>query len=73
MFFLLAWRYPYVSLIIGAALIVAGAAVGRIPFVALGCLGVVFGGYRCIAARRRRGLGGGGSSLTGGGGLGRLR
>jgi uncharacterized membrane protein HdeD (DUF308 family) len=66
MFFLLGWRYPVVSLIIGVALVIAGVAVSKIAFVVLGLVAVVFGGYRCVAALRRR-------SLTSGGNPGRLR
>lgn len=73
MFFLLGWRYPVVSLIIGAALIVAGVAVGKIVFIAVGCVGVVYGGYRSIAALRRRRVTGGGRGLIGDGTRGRLR
>jgi len=73
MFFLLGWRYPFVSLIIGVALIVAGVAVGKIVIVAVGCLGVVYGGYRCMAALRRRRVTGGGRGLIGDGTRGRLR
>jgi hypothetical protein len=66
MFFLLGWRYPVVSLIAGVALIIAGVALSKIAFAALGAVAVVFGGYRCIAALRRR-------SVTSGGTPGRLR
>jgi hypothetical protein len=73
MIFLLGWRYPVVSLIIGAALIVAGVAVGKIVFIAVGCVGVVYGGYRSIAALRRRRITGAGRGLIGDGSRGRLR
>jgi hypothetical protein len=73
MIFLLGWRYPVVSLIIGAALIVAGVAVGKIVFVAVGCVGVVYGGCRCIAVLWRRRVTGGGRGLIGDGRRGRLR
>jgi hypothetical protein len=66
MFFLLGWRYPVVMLVIGVALVIAGVAVGKIIFVALGCVGVLIGGYRCAIQLRRRGITGGRRGLTGG-------
>ncbi len=73
MFFLLGWRYPFVSLIIGVALIIAGVVVGKIVIVALGCVAAVFGGYRCVSQLRRRRIMGSGRGLIGDGTRGRLR
>jgi len=73
MFFLLGWRYPFVSLIIGVALIIAGVVVGKFVIVAVGCLGVVYGGVRCVTQLRRRRVTGGGRGLVGDGTRGRLQ
>jgi hypothetical protein len=59
MFFLLGWRYPWVTLVIGIALLIAGVAIGKVVFEVIGCLGLVVGGYRCIRQYRRRGMIGG--------------
>ena len=68
MFFLFGRRYPFLALIIGAALLVAGLVIGDIRIVVTGCIGLALGGYRCIAQVRRRGLPGGGNGLAGGSG-----
>lgn len=68
MFFLLGRRYPYLTLIIGAAVLVIGLLIGDIRVDVIGCLGLVAGGYRCIAQARRRSLPGGGNGLAGGSG-----
>lgn len=65
MFFLFGRRYPYLALIIGAALLVAGLVIGDIRLDITGCAGLVLGGYRCLARVRRRGLPSGATSLPG--------
>lgn len=64
MFFLFGRRYPYLALIIGAALLVAGLVIGDIRLDVTGCVGLVLGGYRCLARVRQRGLPSGGNSLA---------
>jgi hypothetical protein len=73
MFFLLGWRYPVVSLIIGVVLVIAGVVVGKFVIIGVGCLGVIYGGLRCIATLRRRRVTGGGRGLIGDGTRGQLR
>lgn len=68
MFLLFGRRYPYLTLIIGAAVLVIGLMTGDIRVDVIGCLGLVAGGYRCIARARRRSLPGGGDGLAGGSG-----
>jgi len=73
MFFLLGWRYPFVSLIIGVALIIAGVAVGKTVIIALGCVAAVVGGYRSVSQLRRRRAIDSGRGLIDDGTRGRLR
>jgi hypothetical protein len=70
MFFLFGRRYPYLAVIIGAALLVAGLAIGDIRLDVTGGVGLVLGGYRCIARVRGRALPGGGNGLADGSGSG---
>jgi hypothetical protein len=62
MFFLLGWRYPWVTFAIGLALLIAGVVVGHVMVEVIGCLGLVIGGYRCVRQFRRRGMIGGSGS-----------
>jgi hypothetical protein len=55
MFFLFGRRYPWISLLGGAVFLVIGIVVGSIGTVIIGCLGLVFGGYRMLASWRRGG------------------
>jgi hypothetical protein len=68
MFFLFGWRYPWISLVGGALFVVIGIVAGSVGSLILGCLGVLFGGYRMFASRRRGNgmLGRGGASGAGG-------
>jgi hypothetical protein len=59
MFFLIGRRYPWLTLIIGAALLVIAAVTGSVVFALIGALGVVMGGLRIVSFLRRRGLAGG--------------
>jgi hypothetical protein len=68
MFFLLGWRYPWLTLVLGIAILIAGVVIGQAVFAALGGLGVLIGGYRCIRQYRRRGMIGGGRGMIGGSG-----
>jgi hypothetical protein len=68
MIFLFGRRYPWISLLGGALFLVLGIVVGSIGTVVIGCLGLVFGGYRMFASWRR-----GGSILGGGRASGMLR
>jgi len=56
MFFLIGRRYPWLTLIIGVALLVIGAVTGSVGFALIGGVGVLLGGYRTVAFLRRRGL-----------------
>jgi hypothetical protein len=56
MFFLIGKRYPWLTLIIGAALLVIAAVTGSVVFALIGGLGVVIGGFRMVSFLRRRGL-----------------
>jgi hypothetical protein len=67
MFLLLGRRYPWISLVGGAIFLAIGIVVGSIGSVLIGCVGLVFGGYRMFASWRR-----GGSLLGGRGGAGRM-
>jgi len=55
MFFLIGRRYPWVSLIGGAAVLTIGIVTGYIGSMVLGSLALAVGGYRVFAALRRRG------------------
>lgn len=67
MFFLIGKRYPWLTLIIGVALLVIAAMTGSVVFALIGGLGVVMGGFRMVPFLRRRGLPGGArGSLRGG-------
>ena len=61
MFLLLGRRYPWISLVGGAIFLVIGIVLGNIGTLLIGCVGLVFGGYRMFASWRR------GGSLLGGG------
>jgi hypothetical protein len=61
MIFLFGRRYPWITLLGGAVFLVIGIVIGSIGSVIIGCLGLVFGGYRMFASWRR-----GGSILRGG-------
>lgn len=65
MFFLIGKRYPWVTLIIGVALLVIAAVTGSVVFALIGGVGVVLGGYRTMAFLRRRGLTGNARMLGG--------
>jgi len=58
MFFLFGRRYPWLSLIIGGALVGVGVATGDIRYDVTGCLALAFGVVRCALALRQRGLSG---------------
>jgi hypothetical protein len=58
MFFLIGKRYPWLTLIIGVALLVIAAVTGSVVFGLIGALGVVIGGFRTVTFLRRRGLAG---------------
>jgi hypothetical protein len=59
MFFLIGRRYPWLTLIIGVALLVIAAVTGSVVFALIGAVGVLLGGYRTMTFLRRRGLAGG--------------
>ena len=56
MFFLIGRRYPWLTLIIGVAILVIAAVTGSVVFALIGAVGAVLGGYRTLALLRRRGL-----------------
>ena len=59
MFFLIGRRYPWLTLVIGVAILVIAAVTGSVVFALIGAVGVVLGGYRTLAFLRRRDLTGG--------------
>ncbi|HEY7015320.1 MAG TPA: hypothetical protein VH480_21325 [Streptosporangiaceae bacterium] len=59
MFFLIGRRYPWLTLIIGVALVVIAAVTGSVVFALIGAVGVLLGGYRTLTFLRRRNLAGG--------------
>lgn len=65
MFFLIGKRYPWVTLIIGVALLVIAAVTSSVVFALIGGVGVVMGGYRTMTFLRRRGPTGGARMLGG--------
>jgi hypothetical protein len=72
MFILLGRRFPWVTVLCGAAILVIGLVIGSIGAVLVGCVGLVIGGYRMFASwRRGHGLlGPGQSGQSGRGGTG---
>ena len=56
MFFLIGRRYPWITLIIGGALLAIAAVTGSVVFALIGGVGVVMGGYRTVTFLRRRDL-----------------
>jgi hypothetical protein len=58
MFFLFGRRFPFLALLIGAALLIVGVVTRDIRFDVVGGLGLLVGGYRCATAARRRGVAG---------------
>jgi len=57
-FFFIGRRYPFLTLIIGAALLVVGVAIHSPITDVIGCVGILMGGFRTVSKRRR--------SITGG-------
>jgi hypothetical protein len=58
MFFFIGRRYPFLTLIIGAAILVVGVVIHSTITDVVGCLGILIGGLRTVSQRRR--------SITGG-------
>jgi hypothetical protein len=58
MFFFIGRRYPFLTLIIGAALLVVGVVIHSDIADVIGCVGILTGGFRTVSKRRR--------SITGG-------
>ena len=57
-FFFIGRRYPFLTLIIGAALLVVGVVIHSPITDVIGCVGILMGGFRTVSKRRR--------SITGG-------
>jgi hypothetical protein len=56
-FFFIGRRYPFLTLIIGAALLVVGVVIHSTITDVIGCVGILMGGFRTVSKRR---------SITGG-------
>ena len=52
-FFFIGRRYPFLTLIIGAAVLVAGVVIHSTFTDVVGCAGILIGGFRTISMRRR--------------------
>jgi len=57
-FFFIGRRYPFLTLIVGAALLVVGVVMHSTITDVVGCVGILMGGIRTVSNRRR--------SITGG-------
>jgi hypothetical protein len=57
-FFFIGRRHPFLTLILGAAVLVAGVLIHSTITDVVGCLGILIGGSRAVTMRRR--------SITGG-------
>jgi hypothetical protein len=57
MFFFIGRRYPFLTLIVGAALLVVGVVLHSTITDLIGCVGILMGGIRTVSKRR---------SITGG-------
>jgi hypothetical protein len=66
-FFFFGRRYPFLTLIIGAAILVVGVVAHSTIADVTGCAGILIGGFRAVS-QRRQGITGGKS-----GGLGSAR
>jgi hypothetical protein len=57
-FFFIGRRYPFLTLLIGAAVLVVGVVIHSPLTDVVGCVGILMGGFRTLTMRRR--------SITGG-------
>ena len=57
-FFFIGRRYPFLTLIIGAAVLVVGVVIHSTITDVIGCVGILMGGFRTVS-QRRRGITGG--------------
>jgi hypothetical protein len=51
-FFFIGRRYPFLTLIIGAAILVAGVVIHSPITDVVGCVGILMGGFRTVSKRR---------------------
>jgi hypothetical protein len=52
-FFFIGRRYPFLTLIIGAVLLVVGVVAHSTITDVIGCAGILIGGFRTVSGRRR--------------------
>jgi hypothetical protein len=51
-FFFIGRRYPFLTLILGVAVLVTGLVLHSTVTDLVGCVGILMGGYRTVAMRR---------------------
>ena len=53
LFFFFGRRYPFLTLIVGAAILVVGVVTHSTITDVIGCAGILIGGFRTVSMRRR--------------------